>query len=189
MELKERDKILIDIETTGFNKEKHQILEIGMLILRDDKVVDEFEISVKHPEYLVTVGAMKANKIDLISHDKLAIITKEAVEKILEFLSKNKIQEDGFIVLGQNIQFDIGFLEKLLLKEGKIKEFREFVSYRTIDIMQLAMIRNLENKIALENQNLDYLLQALNIDIPTNRHRALADCYLEFEVYKKLLNL
>lgn len=186
MELRDRRFILLDLETTGFDEKKHQILEAGMLILENRKVIDSLEIKIKHKEYLVTPGAMKANKIDLLKHDEEAVDTKNAVTNILEFLRKNK-SEDKFIVIGQNINFDIKFIEEMFLKEWKIKEFRELVSYRVLDIMQLAMIRNLEGKINLEKQDLDTILNALEIAIPETRHSAMTDCKLEFEVFKKLM--
>ena len=35
MQLKDRDFILVDLETTGFNKDKHQILEVGILVIKN----------------------------------------------------------------------------------------------------------------------------------------------------------
>ena len=48
MELRDRNFILIDIETTGFDEKKHQILEIGILVIKDLKVIDQFEVKIKH---------------------------------------------------------------------------------------------------------------------------------------------
>ena len=39
MELRDRNFILIDIETTGFDEKKHQILEIGILVIKDLKLI------------------------------------------------------------------------------------------------------------------------------------------------------
>ena len=58
MLLKDRYYVLIDTETTGFNKEKHQILEVGMLILKGMEVIDELELKIKHKEYVITPGAI-----------------------------------------------------------------------------------------------------------------------------------
>jgi DNA polymerase III epsilon subunit-like protein len=55
--------------------------------------------------------------------------------------------------------------------------------------MQLALIKNLEGKIKLEKQDLDTLLKTLEISVPEDRHRALIDCYLEYEAFKRLINL
>lgn len=189
MELKNRNYILVDVETTGFDEKKHQILEIGLLVIKNMKVAANLNIAIKHREYTITTGAMKANKIDIIEHEKEALTVEEAGNKMLEFLRVQNDTEEGFIAVGQNIDFDLRFLEAMFLNLKKIKDYRECVSYRKLDIMQLALIKNLENKISLEKQDLDTLLKALDIEIPTDRHRALTDCYLEFEVLTKLLNL
>ena len=39
-------------------------------------------------------------------------------------------------------------------------------------------------KLDLEKLDLDTLLNALNIEMPENRRRAITDCYLELEVLK-----
>ena len=190
MELRNRNFILVDTETTGFDEKKNQILEVGILVIKDLKVIDEFEIKIKHREYTITAKAMEANKIDIVAHEKEAAFEKEAAEKILEFLNKHKAEnEEGYIVIGQNVQFDIKFLEEMFLRVYKIKEYRQAISYRSLDIMQLAMIKNIEGKISLEKQDLDSILNELGIEIPENRHRALTDCYLEFEALVALLDV
>lgn len=190
MELRNRKFILVDTETTGFDEKKNQLLEVGILVIKNLKVIEEFEVKIKHKEYTLTAGAMKANKINLIEHEEEAVFEEEATEKILKFLNKFKTEnEEGYIVIGQNVQFDIKFLEAMFLRVGKIREYRKVVSYRNLDIMQLAMIKNIEGKIRLGKQDLDSILNVLNIEIPENRHRALADCYLEFEALVRLINL
>ena len=54
MELRNRNFILIDTETTGFDEKKHQILEVGILVIKDLKVIDQFEVKIKHREYTIT---------------------------------------------------------------------------------------------------------------------------------------
>ena len=190
MELRNRNFILIDTETTGFDEKKHQILEIGILIIKNMEIVAELEVKVKHKEYVVTVGAMKANSIDIVEHEKEALEEKKAAELILEFLNHYKAEEeDAYIVIGQNVGFDIKFLEAMFLRCYLIKEYRKVVSYRNLDLMQLALIKNLEGKINLEKQDLDHILNRLNIEIPANRHRALVDCKLEYEAMIELLKL
>lgn len=196
MQLRDRDFILVDLETTGFSKDKHQILEAGILVIKNNKVIDDMEIKIKHKEYVLTSGAMASNKINIIEHEEMAVYEEEACKSILEFLKKNLTSDIGFIVIGQNVQFDIGFIENMFLRNKLIKDYRNLVSYRNIDIMQLAILKNIEGKIELESQSLDSILEALNIDencIPNHttakRHRALADCYLEYEAYIKLINL
>ena len=189
MELRDRNFILIDIETTGFDEKKHQILEVGILVIKDLKVIDQFEVKIKHREYTITAKAMEVNNINIVEHEKEALFEKEAAERMLEFLNKHKGEDEGYIVIGQNVAFDIKFLEEMFLRTYKIKEYRQVISYRNLDIMQLAMIKNIEGKISLEKQDLDSILKELNIEVPEKRHRALIDCYLEFKAMCKLLKM
>lgn len=151
-------------------------------------MVDKIEINIKHKDYCISPEALKTNKINILEHYEHALESKEAAEEIINFLEKNK-SEDRFIVLGQNVTFDIKFLEKFFLKEWKIKEYRSLVDYRSLDLMQLSLIRNIEGKIFLEKQSLDTILETLDIDIPDSRHSALVDCELEFRAFKKLINM
>ena len=90
MELRDRNFILVDTETTGIDEKKHQILEVGILVIKDLKVVGEFEVKIKHNEYTITSKAMQANKINILEHEKDAFFENEATEKILKFLNKYK---------------------------------------------------------------------------------------------------
>ncbi|MGL5718001.1 MAG: 3'-5' exonuclease [Paraclostridium sp.] len=189
MNLKDRYYVLIDTETTGFNKNKHQLLEVGLVVLKNKQVVEWFEVKIKHIDYTINTEAMKANKIDLLAHEEEAYDEKGAAELILYILSKYIEDEKGLIVVGQNIDFDIGFLESMFIRVGKIKEYRKCISYRKLDIMQIALTKCLEGKIELERLDLDSLLNKFEIDILDNRHRALTDCYLELAVMNRLLDL
>lgn len=188
MELKDRRFILLDTETTGYDSKKNQLLEVGMLCIDHGVVIGEINILIKHKEYTLTGNAMAANKIDIIEHEKVANTEEVAIDKMLEFFEEYK-NDEHFILIGQNVDFDIRFLEELFLKHCKIKDLRQYVGHRKLDLMQLALIKNLEGSLNIEKQDLNTLLNALNIEIPDNRHRALVDCYLEYEVFKKLINL
>lgn len=187
--LSNRRFILIDTETTGFDYKKHQLLEIGILILENLEVIDTIDIKIKHKEYLVTPQALEHNKIDIKEHNKIGITEEKACELILERLNEHKIDDKGFIVIGQNVDFDINFLQSMFYRNNKAEEFRQVVSYRKLDLMQLGLIKTLEGKINLESQALDHMMEKLNIEMVENRHRATVDCYLELEVLKKLLSL
>lgn len=191
MELKNRSFVLIDIESTGLNKDEHQILEVGLLVIKDLSVVSELNVKIKHDNYVISPKAMEINKINLEEHSKDAVFEKEACDAILSFLNENKSagDEKGFVVIGQNVNFDLGFLEAMFTRNNLIKEYRNVISYRQLDLMQLALIKNLEGKVSLESQSLDCILKALNMEIPECRHSALGDCKLTYEAFIKLLKM
>lgn len=129
---------------------------------------------------------MEINQIDILSHEKDAIDDSQACEKILNFLERNSNGEH-YISLGQNISFDLKFLDQMFLKNGKIKELKQLLGYRTLDIMQIALLRNLEGYIELEKQDLDSIIKALGMEYPDCRHHALADCIAEYRVFTNLV--
>ena len=191
MELKDRNYILLDTETTGFSSTKHQVLQIGMLVINNLEVVDRLSLHIKHDNYNISPQAMKVNGIDILKHDEIATDKAVAVDMIIDFLRGNKQNEEdkGFIVIGQNVQFDLGFLENLFASCNKQKEYRELISSRHLDIMQLALFKNLEGAISLESQSLDSIIESTGITYEAKRHSAIGDCIIEFEVFKKLLSL
>lgn len=191
MELKNRGFVLIDIESTGFKKEEHQILEVGLIVVKNLNIINELNVKIKHENYNISPNAMETNKINLKEHEKNALFEKEACNKIINFLNNNKSIDDkkGFIVMGQNVNFDLGFLEVMFAKNNLIKEYRDVISYRQLDLMQLALIKNLEGKVSLGSQSLDCILKALNIEIPEDRHSALGDCKVTYQAIIKLLSI
>lgn len=188
MELKDRGFIVVDTETTGLDAEKNQILEVAILVVKNFEPVDCFNIKIKHREYTVSTRAMEVNKIDLVEHEKLAYTEKEASERIINFLSDHK-EEQGLIVVGQNVQFDLKFIENMLWRSYKTKEWREIISYRTFDLMSLSFIRNIEGKIKLEKQDLDSIIAAIGLESDSERHTAMGDCELTYEAMIKLLKM
>src|ERR1700690_2218365 len=95
----------IDIETTGLNLIKNEIIEIGCVITTPAlEVIEEFEIKIK-PEHMEDADpvALKVNHYDAVKW-VLAYSLKEA----LKIFSK-KVKD--CIMVGQNVAFDSGFLE------------------------------------------------------------------------------
>lgn len=191
MELKDRSFILMDIESTGLKKDEHQILEVGLLVIKNLSIVDELNIKIKHDNYVISPKAMEINKINMEEHEKDAYNEEDSCRKMIEFLSKNKSEGDekGFIVIGQNVNFDLGFLETMFTRTNLVNDYRSVISYRQLDLMQVALVKNLEGKISLESQTLDAILKALNIEVSENRHSALGDCKLTYKALVKLLEL
>lgn len=189
MELRERGWIVIDTETTGLDSEKNQILEVAILVVKKLEVVDCLSVKIKHKEYTVSTKALEVNKINLIDHEKTAYTEKEAVERILCFLRQYK-EEQGMIAVGQNVQFDIKFMESMFLRHYKIKDWREVVSYRTFDLMGLALVRNIEDKVKLEKLDLDSITKAVDMEIiDSERHTAMGDAEITYEAIIKLLEM
>ena len=129
MNLKERRKCLIDVETTGFSYVKNQILEVGMLIIEDDEIIAEKEIKIKsNNDYEISEAALQSNNINLEEHNKVALDEADALDEMIEFLDKNLIDKDkSYIIIGQNVDFDINFYQDYLKSIVSLKSLKSIL--------------------------------------------------------------
>lgn len=131
--------VSIDIETTGLNPEKHQILSIGIIIEDTEKKlsfekIPKLHLAIVHKELRGGLFALNMNadlinlinkydisdekgKNDLsIEHDMIFTTEEEACYQILSFLGENGFDTVSikFTAAGKNFAtFDKLFLEKL----------------------------------------------------------------------------
>ena len=108
----------IDIETTGLSLDKHEIIQIGCVLVSQDndgnknfKITEEFEIKIK-PENITTADpvALKINGYNEANW-KDGVKLKEAMETLSR-------KTDGAMMVGHNVSFDWAFLEKAFEKTG-----------------------------------------------------------------------
>src|SRR3989344_5691524 len=95
----------IDIETTGLNLIKHEIVEIGCVLTTPElEIIGEFELKIK-PERLDDADPVSL-KISHYEPEKWAdaLPLEEAIKIFAE-----KVQ--GAIMVWHNVAFDAGFLE------------------------------------------------------------------------------
>ena len=99
--------VALDLETTGLSKDKDEIIEIGAVKFQGDKVLDTFQTFVNPNKRL-------SNFIR-----RFTGITQEQVDEAPPFshvMGKFAAFLGSAPVIGHNIPFDLGFLEKSGLK-------------------------------------------------------------------------
>jgi DNA polymerase-3 subunit epsilon len=167
----------IDIESTGLNLLKHEVIEIGCVLTSSTlEVIEEFELKIK-PEYIENAdpAAIKVNHYNEKDW-KDALGVKEAIEI---FSKKTK----DCIMVGHNVAFDAGFLEYVFNKT----EVKNTMHYHKLDTISIAWTR-LHNNKNFEHFSLREL--CLYFGIKNERpHTALSDARATFELYKKLMEL
>lgn len=177
--LRERPLIFLDIESTGLEVQKHEIIEIGALKVepkRPFKILQEISLKVK-PQHLE-----KADKIALkivgFNQEvwKEAVSLKEALEKLEQFA-------DHGVLVGYNVSFDWAILDKAYSSLGKQDPFY----YHRLDVMPMAYLK-LFGKRSLKRFSLAELGQFLGIK-EENRHHALDDARMTYNVFKKLFEV
>lgn len=176
--------ISLDTETGGIDFNKNSLLSVGMIMTRNGVILESKEWFVKHDTYNVTDIAMEINKIDLEAHDSIAQDQKEVIEEIIAFVKKYSKQR--VILFGQNVQFDINFLQKLFADNCYSEEFEKIFHYRAIDLTSITSFLALSGMINVENAGLDELARLFKIDdVKHQRHTALYDAQITWDILQK----
>ncbi len=168
MDIKDARFCAIDIETTGLNAGKDEIIAFACMPILNlrIRVRDTFYTLIKPKRY--SYGAMKYHGI---SKDDLADapVFEAAADEILKVL-------DGILV-GHSIEFDYGFL-KMNFKKSGVKLKRE--------CLDIAMIeRWLRQKRSNSDMDLsfDAMMDSYGLK-PYYRHNAAADTFFAAQIFQ-----
>ena len=160
--------VVIDIETTGLQAANDEIIEIAALKIADGVEMDSFSSLVRTEKRLpVTITQLTGITQEMLDDQGKELQT--ALKDFLTFIGKNKI-------ICHNLAFDFSFLQKACRKHGY-----SAINNRSEDTMKTA--RKKLDEVS------DYKLATLAsyFGLEEQRHRALDDCRLLFQVYEKIL--
>lgn len=163
-----KDYCVLDIETTGLDYVKDEIIEIGILKIRDDKIVDTLEV-------LIQVQRSVPEEIERLTGLTNEILSKQGISLEKAMIQVKTFIGDDVLVL-HNASFDMQFLLKSL-KKYQI----ELIRNQTIDTLSLAR-RKIDD---VENYKLITLAQYFKI-ADEQKHRAIWDCKLIYGIYINL---
>lgn len=163
--------IIFDLETTSLNSKKAEIIEIAAIRIQDGKVVDEFSSFVKPDNGIDPI----ASSVNGITYEMVADSPRlsEVLPKFLDFIGNDPL-------LGYNISsFDLPILRRFAKELLHVTLQDDYY-----DILWLA--RDLLSFLPSRRLTAIATYFGLSED---GAHRALNDCYLTFECYKKLSEL
>jgi len=165
-------EVIIDTETTGLSTaEKHKIVEIGCIELKDQIPTNNTFHTYLNPERTVSEDAYKVHGYS----NEFLSDKKKFSEIVTNFL--NFIKDKKLII--HNAPFDLSFLnyELRLIKQKEIDK------KNVVDTLEIA-----RKKYPGAQNSLDALCKRFNIDnSKREKHSALVDCQLLREVYINLL--
>ena len=185
-------KILyLDTETTGLDPIKNDVIQIGAIVEINGVVKEEINLRCQPFDYsTIQQQALDTNKIT-IEQLKTFPTPQSAYKLLIKILNKhiNKFdKEDKFIPVGQNINFDLGFMRQFFLKNND-KYFGSYVDRHYIDLMAIAGFFTLTGHINPPNLKLGTIAQILGIEF--DAHDAFEDivatrqCLLAFRKFMK----
>lgn len=155
--------VAVDLETTGLDPEREAIIEVAAITFRGNDIIDSFSSLVdparEVPSYITQLtGITSAMVADAPS--------------IFSLRSRLKSQLADHILVGHNIEFDLGFLRQERIGYGNPR----------IDTVTLASILAPE----AGRFSLGALAQYLNFPASKGNHRALVDAEQTVELFLAL---
>lgn len=176
--------LFIDVETTGTDPAKHNMIEFAGRLDVDGKTITRFSTKFFNPQgATIDLGALKVNKTKISELMALKPEIQEAANLIDWLLDlPNKVQ-GPILVCGQNVQFDVGFLKALLAKYAVVG-IEQIIGYKYIDTFSLAIALKQAGILQTDKTNLEALGKAVGID--TSKyvlHTAEGDTNLVADVY------
>ena len=160
---------VLDLETTGFSAKTEKITEVGIMKIKDGKVIDTFS-SFINPEKPIPERVVEVTNItdDMV---KNAETIDKVFPKILEFLGDS-------VIVAHNAPFDIGFLKQ----NAKVLGY-EF-DYTYVDT--LALSRKIFPN--LKKHKLGKIAEYLKIKVEV-AHRALDDVDTTVKVFNEMMKI
>ena len=144
---------VLDLETTGLSPNYDSIIEIGIIKVKENKIVGKYN-SLINPGFLI--NEYITNEM-LKGKPKIIDLKKE----VLNFIGND-------VLVGHNISFDVSFLQK---------GFNEELKNEYIDTLQFCrkLFKELSHHRLTDMSN--YL------EISRNEHRSMSDCLCTKELY------
>ena len=166
--------VSLDCETTGLNPKKDEILSIGAVIIKDNKILmrNTFNIFLK-PSKSINAESIKIHHIRPIDLEN-GIEPQKAIFQLLEFIGSKTI-------VGYYIEFDIAIISKYTQEFIGIK-----LPNKTIEVSSMYYkTRRKSSYYGLVDLKFDTILK--NLNIPNfGKHDALNDAIMTSMIFLKL---
>ena len=176
-EPKANEYVCLDCETSGLNPRKDEILSIGAVHIKDNKILmrKTFNLFLKPTKY-IDHESIKIHHIRPIDLEN-GVDPKEAIYQLLEFIGSRPI-------VGYYIKFDVAIISKYTKKFIGINLPNE-----TIEVSSM-YYRTRKKSSDYEFIDLKFDTILKNLDIPAlGKHDALNDAIMTSMMFLKLRDL
>jgi len=175
LDFKTRNIAITDLETTGLDPLKHEIIEIGLVLISQPEleIIETLDIKVK-PEHIET-ATPEALQINGYRKEDWgnAVSLQDALSAYLK-------KATGALFCAYNIGFDLPFIKQACVRTN----IPLTLDQHCIDIPTLVWSNYRTTK--LERMKLSIVAQYLGLDPEPEVHRAINGAMLAYEVLKKI---
>jgi len=166
--IKEATFCIVDIEANGSKYDKHQIIEIGAIKVKNGVIIDRFESLVECHEinkHITTITGIT------IEDTKDAPNLKDVMSKFQLFLGDS-------IFVAHDVKFDYRFISAMLKK----------VSLAPLLNRSLCSLALAERTVTSYRYALSYLNNSFGLNKQATHHRAMSDVLTTFGLFKLSLD-
>jgi len=184
-------KVFTDTETTGVDDKLNAVIEVGVIIEVDEKVVDTFEFKCKPlPGDMVCQAALDVNKTSyetMMSYSPPDKTYRELIKKFGSYVNKFD-KYDKLSFYGWNCKFDFDFLRSFFAKQGD-KYFGSYFFWPPIDVAVLVSEWLGDRRAEIPDFHLNTVAEYLKLDLDTSKfHGALFDAEVTRKIYREILS-
>jgi len=158
---------IVDIETNGSQPNKHQIIEIGAVKVKNRTIIEHYESLVQCHTISPHISAITGITVE---DTRDAPTLEQVMQEFRTFLS-------SAVFLAHDVKFDYGFISNMMQRVGL-----EPLMNRNLCTIDLA-----ERTISAYRYGLDYLNRQLDLYGDATHHRALSDAMTATKLFKKTL--
>jgi DNA polymerase-3 subunit epsilon len=164
LKIEDAEFCIVDIETNGSKIEKHQIIEIGAVKVKNNEIIDTYESLVYTKEINKHITEITGIKVE---DTKDAPDLKTVMYKFKEFLG-------DAIFVAHDVKFDYNFISSSMQKIGLPPLLN-----RSLCSLSLA-----QRTIVSYRYSLSYLNEFFNLYPNATHHRAMSDVITTYELFK-----
>ena len=161
--IQEAEFCIVDIETNGSKIEKHQIIELAAVRVKNGQIINRFESLVKAKEINSHITDLTGISVqDTINAPEL----KDVLLKFKHFLG-------DAVLIAHDVKFDYSFISKSMQKIGLAPLLN-----RSLCSLGLA-----ERSIVSYRYALSYLNETYNLNPQARHHRAMSDVITTYGLF------
>ncbi len=161
--------VVLDLETTGFDSFRDEIIEIGIVKIRNGEIAGEYSTLV-NPCMLIPKDASAVNGIyneDVADAPKI----QDVIHAVDTFLGDE-------IIVGHNVTFDLRFLKTAMLECGISKKVR-YVDTLSVSRSTLPNLKDHKLQTLMETIGIKEEQSHRALDDAINTHKVLRYCIQE----------
>lgn len=182
--LRDRDLVVVDLETSGVNPFRHDVLAVALVPLSVEASPQVFYV---RPDTIEWSEYARRNFEKYSSEWEVSAIAPEAACDAIEAYLASTFGGRNVTPVGHNVGFDVAFLRRLAFLGGR--EQLAGLSHRAVDTHTLLYTLALQGLIPNEAVTSDGAFKHFGVKVDDkSRHTALGDAQATKELVSKLFD-